>query len=350
MATEEQVRGSLDGILIPGAMRSLVRMNLVRDVAMSDHKVKVSLASTALYSGTQEWVRGKVEETLKGLPGVKEVETEFLDAKPSELNAVKKVVAVMSGKGGVGKSLVTSLLALSLTRQGLDIGILDGDITGPSIPKMFGMTVRPTGSDSGILPVSTKTGIELISMNLFLPHEDDAVIWRGPLIGRAITQFWEEVLWGRLDYLIVDLPPGTADAPLTVLQSLPVSGVVIVFSPQELAAMVVRKALQMCRDMSIPIIGVVENMSYLVLPESGKRMEVFGKSRAGDMARAAQAPLLAQLPIDPELARLCDDGELELYNSTLVTEMGQAFVKAASERGRKEPKPLLATKPGAHGQ
>ncbi len=335
MATEEQVRGSLDGILIPGAMRSLIKMNLIRNVAMSDHTVKVSLASTALYPDAQDWVKGKVEETLRALPGVKAVQTEFLDARPAELNDVKNVIAVMSGKGGVGKSLVTSLLALSLARQGLDTGILDGDITGPSIPRMFGLTLRPTGSDSGIMPVSTRTGIEVISMNLFLPHEDDAVIWRGPLIGRAITQFWEETLWGTLDYLIVDLPPGTADAPLTVLQSLPVSGVIIVFSPQELAAMVVRKALQMCRDIGIPVIGVVENMSYLVLPDSGKRLDVFGKSRAEDMARAAQAPLLVQLPIDPELARMCDDGQLELYSSSLVATLGQAFVSAAEKRGRK---------------
>jgi Mrp family chromosome partitioning ATPase len=334
MATEQQVRGSLDGILVPGAMRSLTRMNLVRGVVMSDHKVKVSLASTALHDGAREWVKSKVGEALKGLPDVNEVETEFVGAKPSEVNEVKHVVAVMSGKGGVGKSLVSSLLALSLARQDLDAGILDGDITGPSIPKMFGMTVRPTGSDSGIMPVSTKTGIEMMSINLFLPHEDDAVIWRGPLIGRAITQFWEEVLWGKLDYLIVDLPPGTADAPLTVLQSLPVSGVVIVFSPQELAAMVVRKAVQMCQQMSIPIIGVVENMSYLVLPDSGKRLEVFGKSRAEDMAKAAGAPLLAQLPIDPELAKLCDDGDLEQYDSPLIAGFGKAFVDATSKRGR----------------
>jgi Mrp family chromosome partitioning ATPase len=334
MPTEEQVRGSLNGVLLPGVMRSLVRMNLVKDVAVSDHKVKVSLASTALWDGSLEWVQRKVEEVIRGLPEVAEVETEFIDVKPQELNEVKHVVAVMSGKGGVGKSLVTSLLALSLSRQGLDVGILDGDITGPSIPRMFGMTARPTGSDSGIMPVSTKAGIEMISMNLFLPHEDDAVIWRGPLIGRAITQFWEEVLWGQLDYLIVDLPPGTADAPLTVLQSLPVSGAVIVFSPQELAAMVVRKALQMCQQMSIPIIGVVENMSYLVLPDSGKRLDVFGKSRAEEMAKAADAPLLAQVPIDPELARLCDDGEVEKYDSPLIADFGKAFVKAAAKRGR----------------
>lgn len=339
MPTEEQVRESLDGVLVPGAMRSLTKMNLVREVAVSDHKVKVSLASTALNEETRGWIKGKVEETIEALPDVKEAETEFVEAKLPEVNDIKHVVAVMSGKGGVGKSLVSGLLALALARQGLDAGILDGDITGPSIPRMFGMTVRPTGSDSGIMPVSTKTGIEIMSINLFLPHEDDAVIWRGPLIGRAITQFWEEVLWGKLDYLIVDLPPGTADAPLTVLQSLPVSGVVIVFSPQELAAMVVRKAVQMCQQMSIPIIGVVENMSYLVLPDSGKRLDVFGKSRAEDMAKAAQAPLLAQLPIDPGLARLCDDGELERYDSALITDFGEAFVEAMSKRGRQTTKP-----------
>jgi Mrp family chromosome partitioning ATPase len=338
VVTEEQVRGSLEGVLVPGAMRSLVRMNLVREIAISDQKVKVSLASTALYAGALEWVKSKVEEAIKELPDVKEVETEFVEVKPSEVNEVKHVVAVMSGTGGVGKSLVSGLLALSLARQGLDVGILDGDITGPSIPRMFGMTVRPTGSDSGIMPVSTKAGIEMISMNLFLPHEDDAVIWRGPLIGKAITQFWEEVLWGKLDYLIVDLPPGTADAPLTVLQSLPVSGVVVVFSPQELAAMVVRKALQMCQEMKIPIIGVVENMSYLVLPDSGKRLEIFGKSKAEDMAKAAQAPLLAQLPVDPELAKLCDDGDLEQYDSPLIPGFGKAFVEATSKRGRQTQK------------
>jgi ATP-binding protein involved in chromosome partitioning len=338
MVNEEQIRESLDGVLVPGPMRSLVQMNLVRGVAVSDQKAKVTLASAALGEDTREWLREKVEEVIRELPDVKEVETDFVEAKPAEVNQVKHVVAVMSGKGGVGKSLVSGLLGLSLARQGLEVGILDADITGPSIPRMFGMSVRPTGSDTGIMPVSSKTGIEIMSINLLLPHEDDAVIWRGPLIGKAITQFWEEVLWGRLDYLLVDLPPGTADAPLTVLQSLPVSGVVIVFSPQELAAMVVRKAVQMCQQMKIPIIGIVENMSYLVLPDSGKRLEVFGKSRAEDMAKASQAPLLAQVPIDPELAKLCDDGELERYDSALITDLGKAFVEAVSKRGRQTQK------------
>jgi len=221
----------------------------------------------------------------------------------------------MSGKGGVGKSLVASLAAVALTRCGYEVGILDADITGPSIPKMFGIVDRPGGSDTGILPVTSRSGIEIMSINLLLSSEDDAVIWRGPLIGRAITQFWEEVLWGKLDYLIVDLPPGTADAPLTVMQSLPISGVLIVFTPQDLTAMVVRKAVKMAQQMGKPILGVIENMSYLYVPEIDKKIELFGKSRGDEMAKAANAPLLGQLPIDPKLARLCDEGNIERYNS-----------------------------------
>jgi Mrp family chromosome partitioning ATPase len=325
-------------VLVPGPMRSLVQMNLVREVAVSDQKVRVNLASTALGEGTLDWVREKVDEAIRELPDVKDVEIEFVEAKPPEVNQVRHVVPVMSGKGGVGKSLVSGLLGLSLARQGFDVGILDADITGPSIPRMFGMSLRPTGGETGIMPLSSKTGIEMMSINLLLPHEDDAVIWRGPLIARAITQFWEEVLWGKLDYLVVDLPPGTADAPLTVLQSLPVSGVVIVFTPQELAAMVVRKAVQMCQKMEIPIIGVVENMSYLLLPEDGRRLEIFGSSKAQEMAESSQAPLLAQFPIDPELAKLSDSGEIERYDSALITDFGQAFIEAISTRGKQAQK------------
>jgi hydrogenase maturation protease len=241
----------------------------------------------------------------------------------------------MSGKGGVGKSLVTSLTAVTLRRQGYEVGILDADITGPSIPKMFGLTTTPTGSDSGILPVTSRSGIEVMSINLLLPNEDDAVIWRGPLIGRAITQFWEEVLWGKLDYLIVDLPPGTADAPLTVMQTLPVSGVVIVFTPQDLTTMIVRKAVNMAKKMGKPILGVVENMSYLYVPEIGKRIELFGMSRGDEMAEYAQAPLLGKLPIDPALAALCDEGDIESYDSQIITHLGQALSQAILARTSK---------------
>jgi len=211
MPTEEQVRESLEGVLVPAVKRSVVGLNLLRQVAVSDRMVKVTLASTGLVSGAQDWIRDKVREAIERLSEVGQVEVEFTEAKPSELNKIGHVIAVMSGKGGVGKSLVASLTAVSLKRQGYEVGILDADITGPSIPKMFGITARPGGSESAILPVLSRSGIEIMSINLLLPSEEDAVIWRGPLIGRAITQFWEEVLWGRLDYLIVDLPPGTYD-------------------------------------------------------------------------------------------------------------------------------------------
>jgi hydrogenase maturation protease len=256
------------------------------------------------------------------------VEVSFIEARPKELNEITHVIAVMSGKGGVGKSLVASLMAVGLKRQGLEVGILDADITGSSIPKMFGVRARPTGSDNGILPVLSRSGIEVMSLNLLLQNEDDAVIWRGPLIGKAITQFWEEVLWGKLDYLIVDLPPGTADAPLTVMQVLPISGVVIVFTPQDLVEMIVKKAVNMAQKMEKRVLGVVENMSYLYVPEIDKKIEVFGKSRAEQMAAAARAPLLGQLPIDPELARLCDEGNIERYSGDIVASLGKALTEA----------------------
>ncbi|HEY86550.1 MAG TPA: Mrp/NBP35 family ATP-binding protein, partial [Dehalococcoidia bacterium] len=197
---------------------------------------------------------------------------------------------------------------------------LDADITGSSIPKMFGLDARPSGSETGILPVLSKSGIEIMSMNLLLPTEDEAVIWRGPLMSKAITQFWEEVLWGRLDYLIIDLPPGTGDAPLTVLQVIPIYGVIDVFTPQELTEMIVKKAVRMAQKMNVRVLGVVENMSYLVLPETGKKLEVFGSSRGEGMAKASGAPLLGKLPIDPELARSCDEGKIERYSSDAVSE------------------------------
>jgi hydrogenase maturation protease len=327
MTNTEQIRGSLEKVVVPGAMRSLVQMNLVKDVSMADGKVDVTLASAALDEGAQAWLKDRTKDAAGKLDGIKEVNVSFVEAKPKDLNKVDRLMAVMSGKGGVGKSLVSSLVAIALKRQGYEVGILDADITGPSIPKMFGIDQRPSGNESGLLPVPSRSGIEIMSINLLLPGEDEAVIWRGPLIGRAITQFWEEVLWGKLDYLVVDLPPGTADAPLTVMQSLPVSGIIIVFTPQDLTAMVVRKAVNMARHMGKPILGVVENMSYLYVPEIDKKIELFGKSRGEEMAKAAGAPLLAQLPIDPELARLCDEGNIERYDS----EIYNAFIRNLTE-------------------
>jgi Mrp family chromosome partitioning ATPase len=245
-----------------------------------------------------------------------------------ETNKVDHIIAVMSGKGGVGKSLVTGLAGIVLKRSGFEVGILDADITGPSIPVMFGINKRPEVSKTGLLPVMSSSGIAIMSINLMLEREDDPVIWRGPLIGNTIKQFWEDVLWGKLDYLLIDLPPGTSDAPLTVMQSLPLFGIVIVFTPQELASMVVRKAINMTRDsMHIPILGVVENMSYLTIPGTEKVIEIFGKSRAEEMARVAGAPLLGRFPIDPELARICDDGEIESYNSDALNSFADSLIK-----------------------
>lgn len=334
MPSEEEVKEALREVLIPGIGRSLTGLNMTRAVEVDSDRLKITLASTALNSATQEWVQDKARNSLKGLPGVKEIAIEFEQAKPQDLNQIDHIIAVMSGKGGVGKSLVAGLLAVGLNRQSYEVGILDADITGPSIPKMFGITTRPGGSDTGILPVLSRSGIEIMSINLLLPHEDDAVIWRGPLIGKAIQQFWEEVVWGKLDYLLVDLPPGTADAPLTVMQTLPLSGVIIVFSPQDLAAMVVKKAIKMAQKMNVPIFGVVENMSYLLLPDSGKRIEVFGKTKGQEMTMAAGAPLLEQLPLDPELAKLCDDGNIERYDSGVVNNLAQAFLQAVLAKAR----------------
>lgn len=327
MVTEKQVTDSLQEVLVPGAMRSLVMLNLVREVRVSDRKVDIALASTGLSSDAQDTVRAQAVEAVEKLSGENRVAVEFVEARPAELNQVQQVVAVMSGKGGVGKSLGASLTAVALRRQGYEVGILDADITGSSIPRMFGISARPGGSSTGIIPVISRSGIAIMSMSLLLSQQDEAVIWRGPLLSRAISQFWEEVVWGKLDCLVVDLPPGTADASLTVLQTLPVSGIIIVFTPQGLTAMVVRKAINMASRMGKPILGVVENMSYLYLAELDKRIELFGESRGEEMARAAGAPLLGRLPIDPQLAKLCDDGNIEGYDSDVMAGFSQALAQ-----------------------
>jgi len=320
MPTREELTESLAAILVPGASRTLAQLNLVREVTVTGDKAEITLANAALLPEAQEWLKQRVEKVAGAVPGIKEVNVAFTDAKPKELNEIGNVIAVMSGKGGVGKSLVASLTAVALRRQGYEVGILDADITGPSIPRMFGISSRPSGGETGIMPVPSRSGVAVMSINLLLASEDDAVVWRGPLIARAITQFWEEVLWGKLDYLIVDLPPGTADAPLTVMQSLPISGMIAVFTPQDLTAMVVRKAVKMARQMEKKIIGVVENMSYLYVAEIDKRIELFGPSRGDAMAKDAGAPLLGRLPIDPALAKLCDEGNIERYDAAAFNE------------------------------
>ncbi len=330
--TDTKLAEALSKVLVPGIMRSLIQMNSVRSAEVNEGKARITLASTAIPSQHHKLLQDQVGAAVSKLPGVEEVTVDLVEVKPKELNQIDKIIAVMSGKGGVGKSLVASLLATSFARDGKDVGILDADITGPSIPKMFGLNGRPSGSDTGILPILSRSGIEIMSMNLLLPSEDEAVIWRGPLMSKAITQFWEEVLWGKLGCLVIDLPPGTGDAPLTVLQAIPISGVIDVFTPQELTEMIVKKAVRMAQKMNVRVLGVVENMSYLVLPETGNKLEVFGKSKGEEMARASGAPLLGRLPIDPELARLCDKGEIEKYSSDAMSELFANVVAALDKK------------------
>lgn len=236
----------------------------------------------------------------------------FLE-KTNDLSHVGKVIGVVSGKGGVGKSLVTSLLATELRRRENEVAVLDADITGPSIPKCFGLKQRALSDENGLYPVETKTGVKVMSVNLLLEEETRPVVWRGPVIAGAIKQFWTDVVWGDVDYMFVDMPPGTGDAPLTVFQSLPVDGIVIVTSPQELVSMIVSKAVEMAKLMNVPVLGLVENMSYFTCPDCGKKISVFGESHIDEVAAKYNLKVLGRLPIDPKLAAACDKGAVELF-------------------------------------
>lgn len=224
---------------------------------------------------------------------------------------IKKVIGVVSGKGGVGKSLVTCLLASACAKAGLKVGVLDADITGPSVPKSFGVSQRAKQASEFLLPNITKTGIKVMSINMLLESEESPVVWRGPVISGVVEQFWTEVRWGELDYLFVDMPPGTGDVALTVFQSLPVDGIVIVSTPQDLVKMIVNKAFNMAKLMHIPVLGVVENMSYFVCPDCGKKHELFGRSKIDETAGELGIPVLAKLPIDPKINRMVDEGRVE---------------------------------------
>ena len=229
----------------------------------------------------------------------------------NKLSHIKKVIGVVSGKGGVGKSMVTSSLAVMMQRRGFKTAILDADITGPSIPKCFGITGRASGTEFGIDPAFTKNGTEVMSVNLLLEHTDDPVVWRGPVIAGTVKQFWSDVVWGEVDYMFIDMPPGTGDVPLTVFQSIPVDGIVIVTSPQDLVSMIVKKACKMAKLMNIPVVGIVENMSYLVCPDCGRQIDIFGKSKLEEIAAETGLKVLGRMPIDPNLAELCDEGKIE---------------------------------------
>lgn len=235
-------------------------------------------------------------------------------------SSVKKVIGVVSGKGGVGKSLVTSLLASAMQARGNSCAVLDADITGPSIPKSFGIKERAKADETGLLPEVSKTGIKIMSVNLLLESEDSPVVWRGPVISGVIQQFWKDVAWGDVDYMFVDMPPGTGDVSLTVFQNLPVDGIIIVTTPQDLVTMIVKKAYNMAKLMNIPVLGLVENMSYTVCPDCGKKINVFGESKIEEVAKELDVPVLARIPVDPNNAALVDKGAVELVNDDYVAE------------------------------
>ncbi len=255
---------------------------------------------------------------------------DFLEAS-HDLSHIKKVIGVISGKGGVGKSLVTSLMAVMMNRRGYKTAVLDADITGPSIPKAFGIEKKAQTSELGVFPISSKTGIEIMSINLLLENDTDPVIWRGPIIGNTVKQFWTDVIWGDVDYMFIDMPPGTGDVPLTVFQSIPVDGIIIVTSPQELVSMIVSKAVKMAEMMKIPVIGLVENMSYFECPDCGKSHKLFGDSHIDSIAKRHQVDVLAKMPIDSKLAGACDKGLIELFDANWLDGVADRLEKNAKK-------------------
>lgn len=332
MVTKNEILATLTKVMDPELGRSLTDLNMVHDIDIQDGRVSFTLALTAPGCPMREQMASTSRSLLLTLPGVQQVEVKFRAMtdeerknalgsvqpalpKLNKLNHIKQVIAVMSGKGGVGKSSVTGLLANGLAKRGYKVGVLDADITGPSIPRIFGLPPGGLrGNDNGILPAVTKTGIKVISANLLLKEEDKPIVWRGPMISSTIRQFWTDVIWGRLDTLLIDTPPGTSDAAISIMQNLPLNGAVLVTTPQELAGMVVRKAVYMLNEMHIPIIGVVENMSFFRCPDTGCTHEIFGPSHVEEIAQAANAPVFGRLPINPDVTALMDSGRMDEVN------------------------------------
>ena len=253
-------------------------------------------------------------------------------AKPHELSNIKKVIGVVSGKGGVGKSLVTSMLAVLMKRNGYKTAILDADVTGPSIPKAFGLREKARGDELGLYPVKSKTGIDIMSINLLLENDTDPVVWRGPIIANTVKQFWTDVIWGDVDFMFIDMPPGTGDVPLTVFQSIAVDGIIIVTSPQELVSMIVSKAVNMAKIMNIPILGIVENMSYVKCPDCNKKIKVFGESDIEEIAGNHDINVFSKLPIDPKIAAACDRGMIELFDGNWLNNIIQMLEKKGENK------------------
>ncbi|MGI0078416.1 MAG: Mrp/NBP35 family ATP-binding protein [Nitrososphaerales archaeon] len=353
MPTKEEVIARLRDVIDPEIGLNIVDLGMVRDVTINGTSVGIAIALTVRGCPLATTIESDINRIVGGMPEVSNVSIQMSSMSKEELNAlgsrlqemrttqksvgkaagmsagidkldrkgIQKIVAVMSGKGGVGKSYVTSMLAIELRRQGYNVGILDADITGPSVAKIFGLSGKPMADENGVIPRETETGIKVISMNLLLDTPDTPVIWRGPIINGVIRQLFNDVNWGDLHFMLVDLPPGTGDAPLTVFQSLPVDAVVIVSTPQDLAMLIVRKSINMVRQMNVPLAGIVENMSYMKCPHCSERIEMFQDSGIEKASKDLNAPFLGRLPFDPKVNRLTDLGQLERYTSVEIEEL-----------------------------
>lgn len=343
----ERIRTGLREVIDPEIGLNVVDLGMVKDIGIDGKSVTITIALTVSGCPLAKTIEKDINRIIGQMEGVEKIQVKMTSMSKEQLEALstqlqemrrkdkgvgkapglsagidrldrkgaQKIIAVMSGKGGVGKSYVTSMLAIELRKEGYNVGILDADITGPSIAKIFGLSGKPYADENGVVPKESMTGIKIISMNLLLDTPETPVIWRGPIINGVIRQLFNDVSWGDLHYLLIDLPPGTGDAPLTVFQSLPVDAAVIVSTPQDLAMLIVKKSINMARQMSIPIAGLVENMSYMVCPHCGDPIEMFQESGIEKFASEAKIPFLGKLPFDPKINRLADKGELEHYAS-----------------------------------
>jgi len=375
MVTKENVVRVLRNVKDPEIGVSIVDLGMVKAVEVQGSTVLVDVALTIPNCPLRTTIRDDVIKAVSGTEGVERVEVQLSSMTDQERDRVSQtlrnrpaaeqsnvqqtwhsqatgidrlpkgkigqIIAVTSGKGGVGKSLVTALLAVELRRHGFSVGILDADLTGASIATIFGVKDRPTQTSTGLAPPASRTGIKLVSMNLLMDRDDAALVWRGPMINSAIRQLYADLEWGELDFLLVDLPPGTSDAPLTVFQSLPLDAVLIVSSPQDLAVMIVAKAINMAKIMNAPILGLIENMSYMTCPDCGRRVELFGKSKGQEASNAANIEFLGSIPVNPVISRLCDEGKIEEYKSPEFVAIAQRLIEKT--RQLKVPQELRST-------
>jgi Mrp family chromosome partitioning ATPase len=375
MVAKEDVMRVLKNVKDPEIGASIVNLGMVRAVEAQGSTVHVEIALTIPNCPLRDAIKDDVMKAVSGMKGVAKVEVELSSMSDQERGRVSEklrnrpiaeqnnvqqtwrsqatgierlpkgkigqIIAISSGKGGVGKSLVTALLAVGLRRHGFSVGILDSDLTGASIAKIFGVKDHPIHTPTGIAPPASRAGIKLVSMNLLMDRDDAALVWRGPMINSAIRQLYSEFEWGELDFLLVDLPPGTSDAPLTVFQSLPLDAVLIVSSPQDLAVTIVAKAISMAKLMNVPILGLIENMSYVTCPDCGRKIELFGTSKGQEASNAASIEYLGSIPVNPMISRLCDEGKIEYYESPEFGSITQKLIEKT--RQLKVPQTLRST-------